>query len=97
MRITHDGEVNKARHMPQNEKIIATKPGGSGVRTTRARVIVCVCHTRAYVPIDLQEVFVFDTTTFKSEPAEKCLPTVRDAGRATEAACLTLAVSRRCA
>ncbi len=42
MKITHDGEVNKARHMPQNEKIIATKPGGSGVRCClRARVCLC--------------------------------------------------------
>lgn len=30
LKINHDGEINKARYMPSNEKMVATKPGGSG-------------------------------------------------------------------
>lgn len=30
IKIPHAGEINKARHMPSNDKIVATKPGGSG-------------------------------------------------------------------
>jgi len=67
-RINHDGEVNRARYLPQNPTVIATKGPSKDVRLSFPiciwmyvflflYVYVCVCTGKVYVYIYVWSIF----------------------------------------
>lgn len=75
IKINHDGEVNRARYMPHNQTIIATK-------SPSAEVWII---PYAYTMVISLQVFVFDYTKHLSVPKDTiCKPQLRLRGHTKE-------------
>lgn len=81
-RIIHDGEVNRARYMPQNADLIATKTKSTGVCSTSFFAV----STFGCVDLSAGLIYIFDRTKHPSKPPRggKCTPNLKLTGHDEE-------------